>query len=123
MPAAIPKHELPNRVRFSLPCLRRDNPRATVLCVRLAALPGVAAAEVSALTGSVLVAYDGHAATREQVAELVGCCDRTPAPCVPAPRVSASGLPAWAPGPHPVLRALVEKLLEHALGAAIAAMI
>lgn len=113
MPAAIPKHELPNRLRFSLPCLRRDNPRATVLRARLAALPGVAAAKVSALTGSVLVAYDGHAATREQVAELVGCCDRTPAP----------GVPARTPDPHPVLRALMEKLLEHALGAAIAAMI
>ena len=108
-------HELPGRLRFSLPYLRRDGRRAATLRDRLAALPGVLAASASPLTGSVLVTHDGQIATREQVIATIE--GSLPLPSLDRPALQTSA------AVHQVVHSLVETLLERALEALIAAVI
>ena len=118
-------HELPGRLRFSLRVLRRDSSCATALRDQLGALPGVATATASALTGSVLVTHDGSSATRERILRTVDRFERALSPeCskLPEPLLRLSG-DRTAPAAHPLVRAIIEKLLERVLGAAIAAII
>jgi hypothetical protein len=87
------------------------------------ALPGVATASASALTGSVLVTYNGHMATREQIIGTIELCRDTLSPSG-SMRLDAS-YPTFGGGAvaHPLVQAIVETLVEHALKTALAIVI
>lgn len=59
LPSAAVVHALPGRVRIRLPALRGDIARMSALALAAAALPRVAAAQASAMTGSLLILYGG----------------------------------------------------------------
>ncbi|PZW46836.1 hypothetical protein C8P66_108115 [Humitalea rosea] len=58
-PLATIVHALPGRLRLRLPALRGDIAGLSALALAVAALPGVAAAEASATTGSLLIQHEG----------------------------------------------------------------
>jgi hypothetical protein len=121
LPAAL-AHELPGRLRFSLRSLRRDSRRAAAVRDRLVALPGVVTASASPLTGSVLVTYEGGVVTRERIVRTIersGFVLTTADTALPAPSVRPAVRERVA---HPIVQVAVEKLLEHLLTVAIAAV-
>ncbi|MDR1306572.1 MAG: ATPase P [Treponema sp.] len=60
---------IPGRVRLRLPELK--NPvLAAELLPRIRAVPGVSAAEIKTLTGSLLIQYDPHILSTDQLIEL-----------------------------------------------------
>lgn len=119
---AVLLHELPGRLRVSLGCLRHDSRRAAALRDRLARLPGVISVSASPLTGSVLVRHDGHPATRQGiVAGIEGFGDATARMGTKLQAPVHTGEPR--PDVHPLTRSVVEKFLEHLLGAVISGVI
>ena len=115
-------HELPGRLRFSLPSLRRDTVRATALRDRLAALPGVTAASANPLTGSVLVLHDGGAVTRERIIAAIEPAGYRPNPNHPV-RPAGVSLGLQVAIAHPLTRIVAEKLLERLVVSALAVII
>jgi Heavy metal associated domain 2 len=71
-PAAFLMHEVPGRARFFAPALKGDHSRAAELSQRLIATPLAQTADVSAITGSVVVTYDRGVATRDAVFRALG---------------------------------------------------
>lgn len=118
MPVVL-THELPGRLRFSLPGLRRDGRGAAQLRDRLAPQPGVGSVSVSALTGSVLVIHDGRAATRERIIGMLQAVAGAAAGGRPVLRTPVHCTAAAA---QTLLHRSIEVLLEHALRAMLAAM-
>jgi hypothetical protein len=110
-------HELPGRLRFSLPNLRHDSRRAAALQQRLAALPGVTKATASPMSGSVLITHDGAVATRERIIRTMESAALSRLPERPLRH-----RPERAAAPHPFLQLAVEKL-ERAIEAAITAIL
>ena len=120
---AVLAHELPCRIRFRVPCLEHDRQRAERLRDRLAAVPGVAAASASALTGSLIILHDGQAATRTRITAALEACGHSVLPEARAlARAAVRGGDAQA-GVHPLVRVLAETLLERLLQTAFAAVI
>ena len=123
MPAIL-AHELPGRLRFLLPPLRRDAHRAVALRNQIAAVAGVTEVSANAVTGSVLIRHDGCADTRQRIIggiEHAGyrlVADRP----VRGLTVHPSAQP-MAATVEPVIQAVVEKLLERMLHRALSAMI
>lgn len=60
-------HELPKRLRFSVPQLRGDRRGAVAFRARFRVLGGVTAVETNPLTGSLIVHHDGQPETRERI--------------------------------------------------------
>jgi copper chaperone CopZ len=120
---AILAHELPGRLRFSLPHLRRDADRATALRDRLAALPGVTEASANPLTGSVLVLHDGGATQDRIIAAIELAGYRLMPNHPPRPAGVHPGLRPVAAIARPVVQAVAEKLLERLVVSALAVMI
>jgi hypothetical protein len=60
-------HEVPGRIRFRIPSLKRDCDSGRRLAEHVGAVSGVTAAQVNMLTGSLIVQFDGTARTREEV--------------------------------------------------------
>ena len=119
---AILTHELPGRLRFSLPHLRRDAGRAMALCDQLAALPGVTKVRANPLASSVLVLHDGS--TRDRIIAAIELAGYRLMPSRP-PRPAAA-----YPGPRPVaalvqpvVQVAVEKLLVRLVLSALGAII
>ncbi len=120
---AVLAHELPCRIRFRVECLKHDRRRAERLRDRIAALPGVVAADASPLTGSLIVNHDGQVATRKQITAALEVCGhsvRAEAGTL-APAATRTG--DAQPRVHPLFRILAETLLERLLQTALAAVI
>jgi hypothetical protein len=60
-------HELPQRLRFTVPHLRGNHHGAETFNARVRALGGVRQATVNPLTGSLIVHHDGSAETRDRI--------------------------------------------------------
>jgi copper chaperone CopZ len=119
---AILTHELPGRLRFSLPHLRRDAGRVTALRDQLAALPGVTKVRVNPLASSVLVLHDGS--TRERIIAAIELAGYRLMPNHPLyPAAVHPGLRPVAALVQPVVQAVVEKLLERLVLSALAVLV
>ena len=106
-------HEVPCRLRFRVQGLKHDSRRAERLRDRIAAVPGVAEASASPLTGSLIITHDGQVATRERITMALAACGHSILP-------NTLAAPA---GAHPLPRILAESLLERLLQTALAAVV
>jgi copper chaperone CopZ len=121
---AILAHELPGRLRFSLPGLRGDAERAAALRDALAGLAGVQAVNANALTGSVLVRHDGDAATRDRIVGAIRLAGyRLMSDSAARGTTVRAGTRPAAAFAEPLIQAAVEKLLERMLLSALTAII
>jgi hypothetical protein len=121
------EHELPRRLRFSVPHLKGDRRGAAELSARVRALGGVAEADLIPLTGSLIVRHDGLPETRERIfrnlEELarVAILQRTEA----LPSIAVATTPARLD--HKIVDvvadALAERLAERLVRMAVAALI
>jgi hypothetical protein len=111
-PAALLVHDLPGRLRFSLGAIKGHPVRASALAARLLAAPGILAARANPLTGSLVVEHDGSPGRREAVIAALDA--GAPTDSVPARDGGIAEMLATA---------LIERLLERALHAAVAAII
>jgi hypothetical protein len=113
----LPIHDTPGRLRFRIRPIKGDRRSAAALRARMEAIEGVAAASANPLTGSLLVHHDGAPATRERILGSLGGFEPEPV------------APAFALGPRAaavtdaLTTAVVERVIEHALRAAVAAVI
>jgi len=114
-----PIHEIPGRFRFALPGLRGNPRAAAALRARIRAIEGVRSAQANPLTGSLIVRYDGAAQTRKSVFDGLG--GFAPDPSAPAPAPAALS-PAGTVA-NVLTKALMERIIERALRAAVAAVI
>jgi hypothetical protein len=121
-------HDVPGRLRFFAPRVKRDQRAAAALRRRARAVPGVAAASANPLTGSLLVHHDGALATRARILDALEVADLGPA-LAPPPRRE----PIRAAAPSPTTRgdaiaelvanAVAECLVERALRMAVSALL
>lgn len=117
-PAMIhPIHDIPGRLRFILPALRRDRRRAAAVRARMRAIEGVTSASANPLTGSLVVHYAGAAATRENIVASLAEFDPGIVPAEPASAVRARAVADM------LAEAVVGRIIERALRAAVAAVI
>ncbi len=100
-----------------------DSQRAERLRDRIAAVPGVAAASASPLTGSLIVAHDGRAATRTRITAALEACGHSVLPEARSPAPAAAHRGGTQARVHPLLRILAETLLERLLQTAFAGVI
>jgi hypothetical protein len=106
-------HELPGRLRAREPAIKGHPARAEALAANLRNLPGVLWVSANPATGSVVVEHDG---ARGAILGGLGI---------------GADMAVFVPEPSPVLikpleamaASIAERLLEHALRAAIAALI
>jgi hypothetical protein len=118
-------HDIPGRLRFVVPhmkrcCLTSEKARAYAQ-----AIPGVVEAWASSLTGSLLVTYDGDAGTRERIVQVVDRFVSGSMKFVP-PHPTIRSIEAASNGPAiaaVVVNALVEALVERTIQVAVAALI
>jgi len=107
-------HELPGRLRFKVPDLKEDPARADALAKAMLVCPGVIAARANALTGSLVVEHDGAPGRRGALLAAMGAVS-------PPPRTTA---PAHLSAVMMMLAdAVLQRLVERALRAAVAALI
>lgn len=116
---AVTVHELPFRVRYVVDALRHDETRAVLLRARIAALPGIAAVEASALTGSLTIAHDGRSGTRAQIAASLAEAGYAVQAAI-RPRAMHRG--TGGAGRH-LLHIAAQTLVEHAVRATLVAVI
>lgn len=119
---AVLAHEVPCRVRFRVHGLKHDTRCAEWLRDRIATVPGVAEACANPLTGSLTIAHDGQAATRERIAAALEACGYPILSDAPAARAAVHPGAVQAEV-HPLLRILAETLLEKLLHSALAAVV
>lgn len=94
-PAAHVVHDGPGRLRLRLPALRGAADRLAALALAAAELPGVAAAQGAAMTGSLLILHRGASGDILQEAEARGLFIlRAAAPAEPRSIPPAAILPA-----------------------------
>jgi hypothetical protein len=120
-------HDVPGRLRFFAPRVKRDQRAAAALRRRARAVPGVAAASANPLTGSLLVHHDGALATRARILDALEVADLGPALAPPRRE------PIRAAAPSPTTRgdaiaelvanAVAERLVERALRMAVSALL
>jgi hypothetical protein len=104
-------HELPGRVRVLELAIKAHPARAAALAADLRKVPGVIRASANAVTGSVVVEYKG---TRGAVLRALG---------VETEAVRAASPPSALSGPiEKLATSVAERLLEHALRAAVTAL-
>ncbi len=100
-------HELPGRLRISEPAIKAHPARAAALAAELRGLPGVTRASANPVTGSVVVEFAG---ARGPILDALRLQAALPAP-------SALG------AIESLATALADRLLEHAVRAAVTALI
>jgi Heavy metal associated domain 2 len=66
-PDVFVAHDIAGRLRVIVPTLKGDDRRAAAVCSDLRRLPDVQALQFNALTGSLLVEYDGLVCSREAI--------------------------------------------------------
>lgn len=113
-------HDVPGRLRFSSPMLKRNAAAAKEICAQLGAFPGVKQASANPNTGSLIVYYDGASVTRSDILSLVQVA-RLPIGSQPGHDQSAA-----APQPDlidMVVQSMAERLLERMVQVAVAALI
>jgi hypothetical protein len=125
-------HDVPGRLRFFAPRVKRDQRAAAALRRRARAVPGVAAASANPLTGSLLVHHDGALATRARILDALEVADPGPA-LAPPPPPPPRREPVRAAAPSPTTRgdaiaelvanAVAERLVERALRMAVSALL
>jgi hypothetical protein len=112
-----PVHELPRRLRFSVPHLRGDRRRAVALRARLRLLDGVTAVDPNPVTGSLIVHHDGGPETRERILRNLAEFTRAAAPrrVEPLPRPATAVAPARPDDriAEAIADALAQRLAEH----------
>jgi hypothetical protein len=118
-------HDIPGRLRVVVPALKGDDRRAAALCADLHRLQTVQALQFTALTGSVLVAYDGRVGGRDAILRVLDDAGYTlvrqvpPLPAVPgAPRSHDLGSTTGA-----AIKAIIHCVLDLALESAIVAVV
>ena len=114
-------HEVPRRLRFAAPALKRNAAAGAAVCAGLRALPGVTYASANPYTGSVIVHHDGAPATR------LGVLSGIETVSLPAAGSAALG-PAAASARRRdladrIAHAVAEHLLERMVRIAVAALI
>ncbi len=120
-------HELPGRLRFSVPHLKGDRRRAAAFSARARSLGGVTAADLIPLTGSLVVRHDGLPGTRERILRNLEELGRAEMARRAQPRSSAGA--AAAPAglddriAGAIADALAERLTERLVRMAVAALI
>ncbi len=115
-------HDIPGRLRLAAPRLKGDRRAAAAMRGRLRAIPGVTAAQVSLLTGSVVVHYESSAETR---ARILGRLALQQPVCAAAPMAARREAPCAALAELIAERAadaLAERIVERAMRVAIAAL-
>jgi hypothetical protein len=60
-------HHTPGRLRIKAHQFKRNERQASALRIALEAAPGITAADVNTLTGSVVINYDHHATDVDQI--------------------------------------------------------
>jgi hypothetical protein len=122
-------HELPTRLRFTVPQLRGDRRGGAAFCARVRALGGVIDADLIPLTGSLIVRHDGLPETRDRIFRNLESFAPVALPPEPAEPPPASVPPATAPArldqriADAVADALAERLAERLVRMAVAALI
>jgi hypothetical protein len=120
-------HELPGRLRFSVPQLRGDRSGAAAFGAQVRALGGVVEADLIPLTGSLIVRHDGLPETRERIlrnleafgqAAIPQRTEAPPATAAAAPPVRLDDRIAGV-----IADALAERLTERLVRMAVAALI
>ena len=114
-------HEVPGRLRFAAPALKRKAAAGAAVCAGLRELQGVSSASANPYTGSVIVHYDGAPATR------LGVLSHIETVALPAAGFAAPG-PAVASArgrdlADRIAHAMAERLLEQMVRIAVAALI
>ncbi len=111
-----PVHDIPGRLRFRLALLRGDRRAAAALRRRVRAIQGVHAVSANPLTGSLIVHHDDAAATRVHIATSLA--EFRPAMARRDPEEGFAGKFADV-----LANAIAERLIEHAMRVAVAAVI
>ena len=121
MPSVL--HELPGRVRFWLPSLGRERYVAVALERQLASLPGVRAVSASCVTGAVLLTHDGRPGTRDRIVNALERFEQSFVHNAKSIRVPVFHAQNQNSDLNPLVRLVLEHILERALGAFVAAVI
>jgi hypothetical protein len=96
-PSAVVVHQLPGRVRLSIPEKRGDGDYFRMLCQRLSGVDGVRSVKTNAVAGSILLQFNGvlqevlRSAGAPGLFELDGAASagaRVPAPARAAPTIN-----------------------------------
>jgi hypothetical protein len=121
------EHELPRRIRFSVPQLRGDRHGAAAFTARVRTIDGVAEADLIPLTGSLIVRHDGQPGTRERILHNLEEFTQAVTPQPAEALVAAGTAVAPAHSSHRiadmVADALAERLTERLVRVAVAALI
>ena len=113
----LPVHDIHGRLRFTLAAIRGDRRRTASLRARVRAIEGVSNATANPLTGSLIVQYDGARRTRERIlASLDGGPSALPEP-------AAMVIPCAGTLAEILAKAVAERMVEHAIRIALAAVI
>lgn len=114
-------HEVPGRLRFAAPALKRKAAAGAVLCAGLRELPGVTYARANPYTGSIIVHYDRAPVTR------LGVLSHLETVPLPAAGSAAPGTAAAAARGRDladkIAHVMAERLLEQMVRIAVAALI
>jgi len=121
------EHELPRRLRFSVPQLRGDRRAAAAFSARVRALGGVVEADLIPLTGSLIVRHDGMPETRERILRNLEEFARVAIPrrTEPPPPATRAAMPVGLDHriAEMVADALAERFAERLVRLAVAALI
>lgn len=121
------EHELPRRIRSSVPQLRGDRRGAAAFAARVRTIDGVAEADLIPLTGSLIVRHDGQPGTRERILHNLEEFAQAATPQAAETLVVAGTAAAPAYSSHRIADiladALAERLTERLVRVAVAALI
>jgi hypothetical protein len=118
-PRALLAHASPGRLRLRLPALRGESDRLAALALAAADLPGVLAAEASAVTGSLLLLHRGEAEALLAAGEAAGLFARRAPEPASAPAIPPAMLLPAAGAALAALLALVQLFRREALPPAL----
>jgi len=121
---AILAHELPGRLRFLLPRIKRDAQQARALHDQIATVAGVTEVSANAVIGSVLIRHHGSEDTRQRIIGAIEHAGYRLVSDRPLRGLTVHpGAQPIAATVEPIVQAVVEKLLERMLHSALGAMI
>lgn len=117
-------HHVPGRLRIKLPELKRNPQLAAAIETTVLNMPGVVGARINAVTGSLLVHYDGRLTTQSDLLHALplprAAGDRCPV-CAGSATTAADS--ATAGLGTKVLGMAVEKALEHSARVMLGALL
>ncbi|HET6233776.1 MAG TPA: hypothetical protein VFE41_02250 [Acetobacteraceae bacterium] len=115
-------HDIPGRLRIVVPALKGEDRRAVALRADLQRLPAVQALQFNALTGSVLMAYDGLVRSRDAILRVL--YDAGYGVVRPAPAVAGTPRPGGLQGATgAAIKAVIHCMLDLAVESAIVAAV